>query len=79
MGVPKTGAGGPPLALALDVVTVPVLTQIKNQFFAPSYLGAARGGDVCQLLSLQSRNTEVFENRLQNTANFEITPMRNQN
>ena len=26
------GAGGPPLGPALDVVTVPVLTQNKNEF-----------------------------------------------
>ncbi len=32
VGVPKTGAGGQPLAPALDVVTVPVLTQKGIEF-----------------------------------------------
>ena len=42
MGVPKTGAGGPPLALALDVVTVPVLTQKENEFLLVAFTVSER-------------------------------------
>ena len=61
-GVPKRRPGGNPGPPALDVVTVPVLTQKENEFSAPSYLRVTSGGVVCQLLRLQSRNTEVLEN-----------------
>ncbi len=56
------GVGGALLRPALEVVTVPVLTQKENEFSAPSYLRATRDGDVYQLLRLQSQTTEVSEN-----------------
>ncbi len=38
VGVPKTGAGGPPLASPPHVSTVPTLTQKENEFSAPKQI-----------------------------------------